>query len=80
LQVDLVKNGAFVHSCTNLCELWHKCFCHLHHGVLPLLKNLVQGLLYFNIEKEGVAGHVSLASMQRKHFLATSIDREGFLI
>jgi hypothetical protein len=43
-----------VHDNDKLCELWHKRFGHLHYGALPLLKNMVQGLLDFKIKKIGV--------------------------
>jgi hypothetical protein len=38
----------------SLCELWHKRMGQLHHRALPILKEIVTGLLEFNIEQHGV--------------------------
>jgi hypothetical protein len=64
----------------NLCELWHKCLGHLHYGALPLLKDMVVGLLDFKVERKECARDVHLTSMPRLLSQAVSIDREGFLI
>jgi hypothetical protein len=45
---------ALVHNSDNLCELWHKRMGHLHHKVLPILREIVTGLPEFNIEQHGV--------------------------
>jgi hypothetical protein len=45
---------ALVHDNDILCELWHKRLGHLHYGALPFLKDMVQGLLDFKVEKKGV--------------------------
>jgi hypothetical protein len=34
-----------VHDSDKLCKLWHKRFGHLHYGALPLLKDMVQGIV-----------------------------------
>jgi hypothetical protein len=42
---------ALVHNINNLCELWHKRMGHLHYKALPILREIVTGLLEFNIEQ-----------------------------
>lgn len=49
-----MKHGILVPDSTMLCEFWYKHLGHFHYGAIPLLENLVQGLLKFKIEKEGV--------------------------
>jgi hypothetical protein len=49
LKDDQVKHGALVDSSDMKCELFHRCFGHLHYGALPLIKNMVQGLSDFKI-------------------------------
>jgi hypothetical protein len=43
-----------VHDCLKLCEIWYKRFDHLHYGLLLILKEMVQGLSDFKIEKTRV--------------------------
>jgi hypothetical protein len=54
LLANSIKHGALVHGSDKLCELWHKRFGHLHYRALPRLKDIVQGLLDFNIKKIGL--------------------------
>lgn len=62
LQGEIVQ--ALVHSCDNLCELCHKRMWHLYYRVLPILRDTVIGLLYFNIEQQGCAKGPHLATCQ----------------
>jgi len=45
---------SLVHDINNLCKVWHKRLGHLNHGSLPILKDMVQGLPDFKVEKKGV--------------------------
>jgi transposase InsO family protein len=71
LQGDPVR--ALVHDNDNLCELWHKRLGHLHYGALSILKDMVQGLSNFKVEKKGVCKgcalnkHVKVAFPSNKH-------------
>lgn len=48
------KHEILVHGNGNLCELWQKRLGHLHYGFLPLLKDMVQGLLDSKFETIGM--------------------------
>lgn len=63
---------ALVHDSDSLCELWHKRLGHLHHGALSVLKDMVQGLLNFKVEKKGVCKGCTL----RKHVKVTFPSNE----
>jgi hypothetical protein len=76
LQENQKKHGALVHGITKLCQLWHKCLGHLHYGVPPILKNLVQGLSDFMIEKEGVCKGCALGKHINSNFLSSMHNRE----
>jgi hypothetical protein len=64
---------ALVHNNDNLCELWHKRMGHLHHRVLPILREIVTGLPEFSIEQHGVCRgctlgkHAKVAFPSSKH-------------
>jgi hypothetical protein len=62
-----------VHDNENLCELWHKRLGHLHHGALPILKDMVQGLPDFKVQKEGVCKGCALS----KHVKAAFPNNEA---
>lgn len=53
-KVDLRKHDASVHYNDNMCKLSHEQFDHLHYGVPPLLKDMMQGLLNFKIKETRV--------------------------
>jgi hypothetical protein len=36
-----------IHDNTNLCELWHRIFAHLHYKTLPTLRKMVTGIPKF---------------------------------
>jgi hypothetical protein len=38
----------------NLCKLWHKRMGHLNHKTLPILREIVIGLLEFRVEQQSV--------------------------
>jgi hypothetical protein len=50
LQRDLVRD--LVHENANLCEISQKRVGRLHYEVLPILKDIVQGLLKFKVKKK----------------------------
>jgi hypothetical protein len=56
-----------VHNIDNLCELRHKRMAHLHHKVLPILREIVTSLPEFSIEQHGACRGCTLS----KHVKAT---------
>jgi hypothetical protein len=66
LLVDLVR--ALVHDSDNLCKLWHKRLGHLHYKALPILKDMVQGLLDFKIKKIEVCKGCALGKHAKTAF------------
>jgi hypothetical protein len=69
-----------VHDSDKLCELWHKRFGHLHYGALPLLKDMVQGLPDFKIEKTRVCKGCALDKHAKTAFPSSEHRSRGFLI
>jgi hypothetical protein len=74
-----VKHGALVHDSTKLCELWNRCLGPLHCEALPILKNLVQGLSIFKIEKECVYKGCALGKHIKATFLSSEHRSRGIL-
>ena len=64
---------ALVHNDTNLCELWHCGFAHIHYKALSVLKNVVTGLPELQVQHEGVC-IVHLARTPRDTFQAMATD------
>ena len=79
LQANIVKHGAPVHGGINLREFYHKKFGHLQYGALPLLKNLVQGLSSFKIEKECVCKGCPLGKHVKDAFPSSEHGSRGIL-
>jgi hypothetical protein len=67
-----MKHGALVYDCDKLGEIWHKIFSHLHYGALMLLKDIVQGLSDFKIQKLGVCKECAF----NKHTNTTFLRKE----
>jgi hypothetical protein len=76
LQGELVR--ALVHNIDNLCEMWHKRMGHLHHKVLPIMREIVKGFLDFSIEHRVYAEGARLEIMPRLLSQATSIGLRRF--
>jgi len=68
-----------VHDCLKLCELWHKRFGSLHYGTLPFLKEMVQGLLNFKIEKTRVCKDCTLDEHAKTTFQSSEHRSRGIL-
>lgn len=62
---DLINHGALVHGNDKLCDIWHKRSDHLYYGALPHLKDMVQGLANFKIEKS-LQGLCTLQARQNR--------------
>ena len=64
---------SLVHENDNLCEISHKRVGCLHYKVLPILKDIVQGLLKFKVKKKVkcngfvLSKHVKDYFPRRKH-------------
>ena len=69
-----------MHDSDNLCKLWHKRMGHLHHRVLPILREIVIGLPEFKVEQHGVCRrcmlgkHAKVAFPSRKHRFKEILD------
>jgi hypothetical protein len=62
---------ALIHDNTNLCELWHRRFFHLHYKALPALRNMVTGIPKLQEEHEGVFGGCTLGKNTRGPYLSS---------
>jgi hypothetical protein len=69
---------ALVHNNDSLCELWHKRMGHLHHMALPILREIVIGLLEFRVEQHGVCRGCMLDKHARLLSQAASIGLRRF--
>jgi hypothetical protein len=62
-----------VHERDSLCKLWHMRMDHLHQKELLIFKEIIIGLLHFNVEQHGVCRgctlgkHAKVAFPRRKH-------------
>lgn len=71
---------ALVHDSDNLSELWHKRLGHLHYRAMSILKDIVQGLLNFKVEKKGVCKgcaldkHVKIVFPSNEHASREILD------
>jgi hypothetical protein len=68
-----------VHNNDNLCELWHKRMGHLHHRVLPILREIVTGLPEFSIEQHGVCRGCMLGKHAKVAFPSSEHRSKGIL-
>jgi len=68
LLADLIKHGPLVHESGFLCVLNHKRFGHLHYGAIPLLKDMVQGMSDFKIEKTRMCKQCALQKHAKTTF------------
>jgi hypothetical protein len=59
---------ALMHTSESLCELWHKRMGHLHHRALPLLRQMVTGLLDFSLDHQGVCRGCALGKNVKASF------------
>jgi hypothetical protein len=72
---------ALMHSTNNseLCDLWHKRMGHFHHGAMRILREIVIGVVEFNIEHQEVCKGCSLGKYAKISFLSSDIRVEGIL-
>jgi hypothetical protein len=70
---------ALVHRSDSLCELWHKRMGHLHHKVLPILREIVTGLPNFSIEQQGVCRGCTLGKHVKVVFPSSEHRSKGIL-
>jgi hypothetical protein len=77
LQGKLVQ--ALLHDSDNLCELWHKRMGHLHYRVLPILREIVTGLLDFSVEQQGVCKGCVLSKNVKAAFPSSKSKSKGIL-
>jgi hypothetical protein len=68
-----------MHDSDNKCELWHKRLGLEHYGAFPILKDMVQGLSNFKIEKTKFARIVHSTIMTRLLSQVVSIAQERLL-
>jgi hypothetical protein len=61
-----------VHHNDNLGEFWHKMMGHVHHKVLPILREIVIGIPEFRVEQRDVYRAVLKKSVIFRDFLKKS--------
>lgn len=47
---------------SELCKIWHRRMTHLHHGLFKMLREMVIGLLEFNVEHQDVCRGCALGN------------------
>jgi transposase InsO family protein len=72
-------NQVLVHKTVNLCELWHRRFCHLHYGALPKLQNSVTGMPDFLNDHDGVCRGCVLGKNVKGSFPSSGRRSKGIL-
>jgi len=70
---------ALVHDSTNLSELWHRRFAHLHYRALPALPKMVTGILKLQVEHDGVCRGCALGKNVKGTFPGSDIRSKGIL-
>ena len=63
----------------DLCELWHRRMAHLHHGALPILKQITTGVPEFNTEHYDVCRGCTMGKYRKADFPARDISTSGIL-
>lgn len=70
---------ALVHDSTNLSELWHRIFAHLHYRALPALPKMVTGIPKLQVEHDGVCRGCALGKNIKGDFLGSGSLSKGIL-
>lgn len=70
---------ASVHDDTNLCEVWHRRFAHLHYKALPSLRNIVLGFPEIQVEHDGVCRGCALGELTKSSFSNSESRSKGIL-
>ena len=68
-----------VHKTTNLCELWHYRFSHLHYGALPKLQNIVTCIPDLQNEHDDVCRGCVLRKNVKSSFPINNRRSKGIL-
>jgi len=67
-QVDGILLGVISRDTTLQFKLWHRRFAHLHYKALPDVRQMVTGMLEFQVEKEGVCPGCAEGKLKRGPF------------
>ena len=59
---------ALVHHTVDPCEIWHIRFRHLHYTTLPVLQNMVIGMLEVSPKHDGICKGCALGKNTKKSF------------
>lgn len=70
---------ALVHDDTNLSELWHQRFSHIHYRALPTLPKMVTGIVKLQVERDGVCRGFALGKNIRGPFPSSDNRSKGIL-
>ena len=63
----------------DLCELWHRRMAHLHHGALPILRQITTGVLKFSTEHYDVCRGCAMGKYRKTHFPTRDNSTTGIL-
>jgi hypothetical protein len=70
---------ALIHDNTNLCELWHQRFAHLHYKALPALRKMVTSIPELQEEHEGICRGCTLGKNTKGPYPSSDSRSKGIL-